>query len=175
VVVGERYVLVLTNRLGLYRYDSGMVVEITRNDVDSVQFVFCGYLDEYFEDGDFVLSENEVYEQIAYLNKACDAQITDFAYAIEDRTLRLYFETEENAGITAADCRRALKEHYSEPYFKDMVACKIDNGSQLLYRDYVNFKYEISNDRLTPIRLISTESQRLFFDKCVIEEAGGDV
>ena len=175
VVVGERYVLVLTNRLGLYRYDSGMVVEITRNDVDSVQFAFCGYLDEYFEDGDFVLSESEVYEQVAYLNDACDAQITDFAYAIEDRTLRLYFETEENAGITAADCRRALKEHYAEPYFEDMAACKIDNGSQLLYRDYINFKYEISNDRLTPIRLISTEAQRLFFDKCVIEEAAGDV
>ena len=107
LVAGDRYILVLTNPYGLYRYNSGMVIEVKKNDFDSLQFAYCGNLDEYFEDGDFILSENTVYEQISFLNQACDAGITDFAYAVEDRTFKLYYETEENGGISAGDCTRA--------------------------------------------------------------------
>ena len=49
-----------------------------------------------------------------------------------------------------------------------MLAYKIDNGSELLYRDLVSYKYEISNDRLAPIRLITKEAQKLYFEGCVI-------
>lgn len=37
------------------------------------------------------------------------------------------------------------------------------------------YKYEIYNDKLTPIRLITTKAQKMFFEGCVIEEGKSDV
>ena len=170
LVVGDSYIVVITNNSGLYRYNSRMVIEITKNDFDSVQFKYRGYLDEYFEDEDFLLDDSKIYEQIAALNKNSGANITDFAYAIEDNIFILYFETSDNEGISSSECTKLLKEQYKEPYFKDVVAFKIDNGSQLLYRELVNYKYNISNDRLSPIRLITTKAQRMFFEGCILKE-----
>ena len=172
LVVGDSYIVVITNNSGLYRYNSRMVIEITKNDFDSVQFKYRGYLDEYFEDEDFLLDDSKIYEQIAALNKNSGANITDFAYAIEDNIFILYFETSDNEGISSSECTKLLKEQYKEPYFKDVVACKIDNGSQLLYRELVNYKYNISNDRLSPIRLITTKAQRMLFEGCILKEGG---
>ena len=118
----------------------------------------------------FLLDDSKIYEQIAALNKNSGANITDFAYAIEDNIFILYFETSDNEGISSSECTKLLKEQYKEPYFKDVVACKIDNGSQLLYRELVNYKYNISNDRLSPIRLITTKAQRMFFEGCILKE-----
>ena len=174
VVVGHRYILVLTNHLGLYRYNTGIVIEIKKNEYNSVEFTFCGHIDEYFVDDDFILNEEKVYEQIAFLNYTYDAMITDFAYAVEDRTFTLYYETDKNGGISAKDCTKALNEHFSASHLKDLVAYKIDNGCELLYRNIVNYKYNISNDRLTPIRLITTKEQRQFFEGNVIDK-GSDV
>ena len=147
-----------------------MVIEVVKNDFDDVRFCFCGYIDEYFVDGDFCFDESKAYEQIEYLNRECNARITDFAYIIEDRTFKLYFETEDNKGISADECVNVLKAHYKHKYFENIEAYNMDYGSQLLFRGLVCYKNNFSIGRFMPIRLITTVVQKMFFEGCVLKE-----
>lgn len=170
VVPGKKYILVLTSTSGLYRYNSEIIVRIEKNEFDSLQFSFCGYASDQFMDEDFIFEKDRIYSYIRKANEEAHARITDYAYCIEDKVLKLFYETAENAGIRSADFTDILKATIKEPYLKDIVTYKMDNGSQLLYRALVKYKNKITDDRINPIRLITTKAQRMFFESCVCEE-----
>ena len=167
--VGNKYIPVITTTSGLYRYKSDIIIQIEKNDFSSVEFSFCGFENEYYKDGESIFDEKSIYEQVKALNNE-DAKISDYAFYFENRKLIVLYETINNNGISAKEFSDYLKANASNSYVKNAIVKKIDYGSEILYRELVKYRYQISNDRFSPIRLITTKAQKMFFEGCVLGE-----
>ncbi len=170
---GEDYEIILTNRAGLYRFSTGIVIRVEKWEDGKIIFRCLGRLQSTlsFEDG--LLWEQDIYLATDAAAEANEVKLLDFSYYLQDAEgnarLQLLLEADDKTKELAPDIDRRLCETsqaYAAARKKGLSPCAVSYlslGSHLLYRDMQRFKEKTAPDQIKPTHFLNTKEKITFF------------
>ena len=173
VEVGKDYEIILTNQAGLYRYRTEDIVRVVECGGGKLIFSYVGRKNDTLKLSTASISENDIYETLAEVEKKFDLGIVDFAFFAENERLRILLEpkktfngntTEIISAIDETLCRKNFS--YAAARKNNLPCCKVDWNqvqTHLLYRDVERFTKKTAPDQIKPTHLLNTADKIKFF------------
>ncbi|SHK43016.1 GH3 auxin-responsive promoter [Selenomonas ruminantium] len=170
---GESYEIILTNRAGLYRYATEMVIKVESCEDGKLIFSDIGQLSDTLTLEDGLLWEQEIYQAIAAAAEADGVALLDYSYCLQDTDgssrLQLMLETDDKTKNLAPDIDKRLCEAnqvYAAARKKGLLPCEVSYlaaESHLLYRDVQRFRQKTAPDQIKPTHFLNTTEKIKFF------------
>ena len=172
--VGKDYEVILTNQAGLYRYRTEDIIRVVECGGGKLIFSYVGRKNDSLKLSTAVISENEIYETLAEVDKKFNLNIVDFAFFAENsEQLMILLEPKEIFSgdmteiISAIDetlCEKNLS--YAAARKNNLPCCKVGWNqvqTHLLYRDMERFTKKTAPDQIKPTHFLNTADKIKFF------------
>ncbi len=175
---GQSYEIILTNRAGLYRFATEIVIKVEKCEDGRILFSYIGQLQDRLVLEDGFLWEHEIYHAIAAAAESNDVELLDFSYYLQEADdssyLQILLETDDKTKELAPGIDKSLCEAsktYASAREKGLSPCVVRYlapESHLLYRDVQRFTQKTAPDQIKPTHFLNTNEKIKFF-KAVVE------
>ena len=173
---GEFYEIILTNRAGLYRFSTEIIIKVEKCADGKIIFSYIGQLRDILPLEDGLLWEHEIYLAIDAATEANGVGLLDYSYYLHDgsSSLQILLEADDKTKELAPAIDRSLCEvsrAYAAAREKGLSPCGVSYlapESHLLYRDVQRFTQKTAPDQINPTHFLDTQEKIKFF-KAVLE------
>lgn len=171
--VGKRYMVIVTNNAGLYRYKLGDVIEVVEMKDGKPSFRLVYRSEQALVIGTAKITEDQVFDAICVLEQETGIEVADYSFGTEDGKLLIILELKHNSDDKkkrvdlSQDYVAGIMEHELS-HCGNEIKCVVHFSKpqmQLIYRDVRRLREKNAIDQIKPIRVLDNPIKEEFFKR----------